>query len=83
MPTPGATSPWRKSSYSNGNGGNCIEVTTPQWRKSTYSNGNGGECVEVAGLGHAVGVRDTKDRNGGNLAVAPAAWTSLLTALRD
>jgi hypothetical protein len=60
MPTPGATSPWRKSSYSNGNGGNCVEVA----------------------LGHAVGVRDTKDRDGGNLAVAPAAWTSLLTALR-
>jgi hypothetical protein len=38
--------PWRKSSYSGGNGGNCVEVAT--WRKSSYSGGNGGECVEVA-----------------------------------
>ena len=38
--------PWRKSSYSAGNGGGCVEVAT--WRKSTYSTGNGGNCVEVA-----------------------------------
>jgi hypothetical protein len=37
---------WRKSSYSTGNGGNCVEVGV--WRKSSYSNVNGGECVEVA-----------------------------------
>lgn len=36
---------WRKSSYSTGNGGACIEVGV--WRKSTYSTTNGGNCVEV------------------------------------
>lgn len=37
---------WRKSTYSDGNGGDCVEVGT--WRKSSHSDGNGGECVEVA-----------------------------------
>ncbi|MFD7526506.1 DUF397 domain-containing protein [Streptomyces sp. NPDC059849] len=38
---------WFKSSYSSGEGGNCIEVAY-EWRKSSYSSGEGGECVEVA-----------------------------------
>ncbi|MFD5189018.1 DUF397 domain-containing protein [Streptomyces sp. NPDC058357] len=38
---------WFKSSYSSGEGGNCIEVAY-EWRKSSYSSGGGGECVEVA-----------------------------------
>jgi hypothetical protein len=45
---------WRKSSYSNGEGGNCVEVGydfpgAARWRKSTYSNGDGGNCVVGAG----------------------------------
>jgi hypothetical protein len=36
---------WRKSSYSTGNGGACVEVGI--WRKSSHSTGNGGSCVEV------------------------------------
>ena len=36
---------WRTSSYSSGNGGNCVEVAV--WRTSSYSTGNGGDCVEV------------------------------------
>jgi hypothetical protein len=41
---------WRKSSYSSGNGGACVEVAPLNgvtWRKSSYSSGNGGNCVEV------------------------------------
>ena len=44
---------WRKSSYSSGNGGACVEVAAlngVMWRKSSYSSGNGGNCVEVADL---------------------------------
>ena len=44
---------WRKSSYSSGNGGNCVEfavLTGVEWRKSSYSGGNGGTCVEIASL---------------------------------
>jgi hypothetical protein len=36
---------WRKSNYSNVNGGDCVEVGV--WRKSSYSTNNGGACVEV------------------------------------
>ncbi|MEV0924672.1 DUF397 domain-containing protein [Streptomyces spongiicola] len=48
-----STVAWRKSSYSNGDGGNCVEVAegflgAARWRKSSYSNGSGGNCVEVA-----------------------------------
>jgi hypothetical protein len=43
------------------------------WRKSRYS-GNGGECVEVGHDSRAVVVRDTKNRDGGVLRFAPAAW---------
>ncbi|MCX5204979.1 DUF397 domain-containing protein [Streptomyces sp. NBC_00237] len=38
---------WFKSSYSDGSGGDCIEVAY-EWRKSSYSSGEGGECLEVA-----------------------------------
>jgi len=44
---------WRKSSYSDDNGGECVEIAydfigAARWRKSTYSDDNGGSCVEVA-----------------------------------
>jgi Domain of unknown function (DUF397) len=43
---------WRKSSYSDGDGGNCVEasdsLTSASWRKSTYSGGSGGDCVEAS-----------------------------------
>ncbi|MFK0043309.1 DUF397 domain-containing protein [Streptomyces sp. NPDC090741] len=38
---------WFKSSYSGGDGGQCVEVALT-WFKSSYSGGDGGECVEVA-----------------------------------
>ncbi|MEU1606321.1 DUF397 domain-containing protein [Micromonospora matsumotoense] len=50
-------------------------MTGARWHKSTKSGGNGGDCVEVAGnLPGVVLVRDTKDRDGGVLTFAPAAW---------
>lgn len=72
----GAT--WRKSSYSGGQGGECIEVASSAWRKSTYSSGEGGECVEVADGLDVVPVRDSKDPEGPALAFAPAAWTAFI-----
>ncbi|GAB2775842.1 DUF397 domain-containing protein [Streptomyces daliensis] len=44
---------WFKSSYSNGSGGDCLEIGrdfpgAASWRKSTHSNGSGGNCLEVA-----------------------------------
>ncbi|WP_030415804.1 DUF397 domain-containing protein [Streptomyces sp. NRRL S-1448] len=48
-----STVTWRKSSYSNPDGGACIEVsddllTNANWRKSSYSNSDGGQCIEVS-----------------------------------
>lgn len=37
---------WFKSSYSDGEGGQCLEVAV-QWRKSSFSGPEGGDCVEV------------------------------------
>jgi hypothetical protein len=67
---------WRKSSYS-ATEGNCVEVG---WSKSSYSGGQS-ECVEVK-LDRSVGIRDTKAREHGRLAVSRAAWTAAVTALR-
>jgi hypothetical protein len=76
----GLTADWRKSTYSNANGGQCIEVGT--WRKSTHSNANGGACVEVAAAASLVAVRDTTNRAGGTLTFPAAAWQSLLSEVR-
>jgi hypothetical protein len=38
---------WQKSSRSNTQGGDCVEVR-PEWRKSSRSNTQGDDCVEVA-----------------------------------
>ncbi|GAA4528995.1 DUF397 domain-containing protein [Amycolatopsis samaneae] len=52
------------------------------WFKSSWSPDHT-DCVEVR-LGAAVGVRDTKDRAGGQLAVSGSAWRALLTeVVRD
>ncbi|MYT30962.1 MULTISPECIES: DUF397 domain-containing protein [unclassified Streptomyces] len=79
---------WRKSSYSNGTGGDCVEVGegfpgAATWRKSSYSNGTGGECIEVAdGLPGIVPVRDSKDPQGPALIFSAAGWSSFVSALK-
>ncbi|WP_163508299.1 DUF397 domain-containing protein [Fodinicola acaciae] len=47
------------------------------WRISSRS-GSSGNCVEVAGVAYAVGVRDTKDRDGGTLVFSAGSWTRFL-----
>ncbi|MET9366010.1 DUF397 domain-containing protein [Streptomyces sp. NPDC006632] len=37
---------WHKSSYSGGDGGDCLEIA--RWQKSSYSGASGGDCLEVA-----------------------------------
>ncbi|MCN9244001.1 DUF397 domain-containing protein [Streptomyces sp. RY43-2] len=79
---------WRKSSYSNPDGGACIEVSddflsTAAWRKSSYSNPDGGNCVEVAhNLPSVVPVRDSKDPARGALVFEAAAWASFVGAVK-
>ncbi|MFI2188417.1 MULTISPECIES: DUF397 domain-containing protein [Streptomyces] len=80
---------WRKSSYSNSNGGNCIEVsddflTAANWRKSSYSNSNGGECIEIAdNLPALVPVRDSKNPQGPALVFSATAWGSFVAAVKN
>ncbi|WP_035800326.1 DUF397 domain-containing protein [Kitasatospora mediocidica] len=69
---------WRKSSYSNSEGGACIEVAL-SWHKSSYSDDRGGDCIEVAPTPHTVHVRDSKNQSGPQLAFSPSAWTDFVT----
>jgi hypothetical protein len=66
---------WFKSSYSSGGDGDCVEVAL-SWHKSSYSSG---DCVEVASCPETVHVRDSKVRQGAQLAVSAGTWTHFLT----
>lgn len=68
---------WFKSSYSGSSGDNCIEVAL-SWRKSSYSGSQDGDCVEVATCPGNVHVRDSKDKEGPQLAFSPAEWSHFL-----
>ncbi len=78
---------WRKSSYSDDNGGDCLEIGydfigAARWRKSSYSDDNGGSCVEVAdGVPGVVPVRDSKVVEGPVLLIGPLAWTEFIGTL--
>ncbi|MEU9173656.1 DUF397 domain-containing protein [Streptomyces sp. NPDC048420] len=65
---------WFKSSYSDGEGGECLEVAYT-WRKSSYSSGEGGECLEVAVTPTTVHLRDSKHPTGPNVTLSPTAWS--------
>ncbi|MFD6286988.1 DUF397 domain-containing protein [Streptomyces sp. NPDC060205] len=79
---------WRRSTYSDDNGGECVEVAydfigAARWRKSTHSGGDGGEdCVEVAdGVPGIIPVRDSKAVAGPVLLIGPRAWTEFIDAV--
>jgi hypothetical protein len=73
---------WHKSSYSGGNGGDCVEVALA-WRKSSYSGGNGGGCVEVAPAENDIAVRDSKDPDGPRLQFNTAEWRAFLARIKE
>lgn len=50
------------------------------WRKSSYSGGSQTTCVEVAPTPVVVGVRDTKARERGHIAVGRTAWAAFARA---
>ncbi|MCP3759520.1 DUF397 domain-containing protein [Streptomyces sp. TBY4] len=75
-----STAIWHKSSYSAGDGSDCLEMAT--WRKSTHSDGTGGDCLEVAdGLPHIVPVRDSKVPDGPHLTFGAPAWAVFVATL--
>ncbi|MFE9922699.1 DUF397 domain-containing protein [Streptomyces sp. NPDC005774] len=69
---------WFKSSYSSSGDGDCVEVAL-SWHKSSYSSGGSGDCVEVASCPDTVHIRDSKVRQGSQLALTSAAWTAFLS----
>ncbi|WP_129309476.1 DUF397 domain-containing protein [Streptomyces sp. L2] len=79
---------WFKSSHSNGDGGECVEVASDfpgaaLWRKSSYSNESGGNCLEVADdIPGLVPVRDSKRPHGPALLLTAAAWAPFVAALK-
>lgn len=82
-----AAAVWVKSSYSEGNGGDCVEFTRDFiWVKSSYSDANGGECIEFSrALTEAHGlvpVRDSKDPDGPALVFPAGGWSSFITAVK-
>jgi hypothetical protein len=54
-----------------------ISLENAAWRKSSFSGNDGGNCVELAALpnGH-VGVRDSKNPDGGVQVYSPAEWAA-------
>ncbi|MDS1269278.1 DUF397 domain-containing protein [Lipingzhangella sp. LS1_29] len=73
------TTSWRKSRYSGGHGGNCLEV---RWHKSTYSGGNEGDCVECrTDQGHVL-IRDSQHSTHGHLAFPSTEWAAFVQTVR-
>ena len=71
---------WRKSSYSEGHGGNCLEV---RWHKSSYSSGHNPNCVECrTTTANRIDMRDSQHRSHGYLSFPLAEWRALLGSLR-
>ncbi|MFF9016400.1 DUF397 domain-containing protein [Streptomyces sp. NPDC014870] len=77
-----STAVWFKSSYSAGDGSDCVEVAT--WRKSSFSDASGGDCLEVS-VHHpgVIPVRDSKNPDGPKLAFRAAAWATFIEGVTE
>ncbi|WP_190824785.1 DUF397 domain-containing protein [Saccharopolyspora pogona] len=60
---------------------NHSEAAPLPWRTSTYSQNNAA-CVEIAMTPIEVGVRDTKDRSGGQLNVPAARFAAFIDTIK-
>ncbi|MCX4587027.1 DUF397 domain-containing protein [Streptomyces sp. NBC_01481] len=49
-----------------------------EWFKSSYSTSEGPDCLEVASSPGTVRVRDSKDRQGPQLAFGSTEWTAFI-----
>lgn len=76
---------WRKSSRSQSDAGQCVEVGS--WRKSTRSQSSTGQCVEVGPCTcHGIAVRDSKLPTTGDyptLSMTRTDWTALLATVKS
>lgn len=57
---------WRKSSYSNGTGGSCVEIAV---------------LADVPGTEHDIAVRDSKDPDGPALTFTARQWRQFIVAI--
>ncbi|APU18746.1 DUF397 domain-containing protein [Actinoalloteichus sp. GBA129-24] len=57
------------------------ELPHDNWRKSSRS-GSQSDCVEIGQTPGIVGIRDTKNRDGGALMVDRAAFAAFLTSVK-
>lgn len=57
-------------------------LTHHLWRTSSLSGRDDDNCVEVAPRPADVAVRDSKDRDGGTLAVPVDSWTAFVGAAK-
>jgi len=58
------------------------DLDRAQWRTSSYSTGSGSNCVEVGPTRQAIGIRDTKNRAAGALAVSPHTWSAFVISVK-
>lgn len=69
---------WFKSSYSNSEGGACLEAAL-SWHTSTYSGSEGDNCVQVAPCPTAMHIRDSKlSAESPQLNVPAGPWADFL-----
>ncbi|MEU2366696.1 DUF397 domain-containing protein [Streptomyces noursei] len=79
---------WIKSSYSDANGGDCLEFCPDfAWVKSSYSDANGGNCLEFSlaqAPTHAVvPFRDSKLPHGPTITMSVSGWSSFVDAVKN
>jgi len=58
-----------------------MNLADAAWRTSTYS-GSHDNCVEVGPTSKVVGIRDTKNRDGGALTVSYGMWNSFVATVK-
>ncbi|KUO18939.1 DUF397 domain-containing protein [Streptomyces dysideae] len=81
IPDASVLTSWRKSSYSGGSSGDCLEVA--DWRKSSHSGDSGGDCLEVNDAARPlVPVRDSKNPTGPAIVFSASAWSAFLGEVR-
>jgi Domain of unknown function (DUF397) len=86
MPVPDLSrAAWRKSSYSNGSGGSCVEVA--DIRPQGTRDGPDGTLAAVTADSirttmYLVAVRDSKDRGGPVLVFAADEWRAFAAGIR-
>ncbi|MFJ5971507.1 DUF397 domain-containing protein [Streptomyces sp. NPDC093060] len=49
------------------------------WFKSSFSSASGDDCIEVAHTPATIHIRDSKDKQGPQLALSPTTWADFLT----